>query len=320
MHAQSVLATKASRIVTAARGRAVIDFGLRRTHGADGGLKAARAFHVAGVSATSNVLAGRIYGLPLAGTMAHSFVQAHDSELAAFRAIAAEFPETVLLVDTYDSLQGIANVVQLARELGESFRVRGVRLDSGDLGELARRARQLLDQAGLSSVQIFVSGGIDEHAIENLLEQNAPIDGFGVGTAMGVSTDAPALDMAYKLVAYAGQGRLKLSTGKASLPGAKQVFRNYSNGMASGDVLGRRQETLPGTPLLEPFVLGGRRVRERESPDQGRERARAALAALPVPVRANARAERDYPVTLSEALVSHRDQVRKRVAAVAGAS
>ncbi len=313
MHAQSVLATKAARVVTAARGRPVLDFGLRRGHGGEGGLKAARAFHVAGVAATSNVLAGRIYGLPLSGTMGHSYVQAHDSELAAFRAFTREFPDTVLLVDTYDTLRGIDNVIRLAQERGDAFRVRAVRLDSGDLADLARRARRRLDEAGLQHVQIYVSGGLDEYRIEALLDDAVPIDGFGVGTAMAVSADAPDLDIAYKLVAYDGAGRMKLSTGKQSLPGAKQIFRCWRDGGATGDVLGRRDERLEGTPLLEPFVTDGRRQRPRESPDQARDRARDALAALPESIRGIHRADSDYPVYLSEALTRHRDTVREQI-------
>lgn len=315
MHAQSVLATKASRVVAAARGRTVLDFGLRRIHGADGGLKAARAFHIAGVEGTSNVLAGKIYGIPIAGTMAHSFVQAHASELAAFRAFVAEFPDTVLLVDTYDTLRGIDNVVRLARELGERFRVRGVRIDSGDLGALAREARRRLDAAGLTGVRIFVSGGLDEYDVAALISEDAPIDGFGVGTAMGVSTDAPVLDMAYKLTAYAGEGRMKLSTGKPSLPGAKQIFRHVRDGVAVGDTLGRRDDPVNGTPLLEPFVAGGERVREREPLAAARQRAAAAIATLPAYLRRVDGHGAPYPVTLSPALERHRDEVRQQIIA-----
>ena len=320
MHAQSVLATKASRVVSAARGRAVLDFGLRRIHGADNGLKAARAFYLAGVEATSNVLAGQVYGLPLAGTMAHSYVQAHSSELAAFRSFVATFPDTVLLVDTYDTLGGVANVNRLADELGDAFRVRGIRIDSGDLGDLARRSRGMLDEAGLRGVRIFVSGGLDEHDVAALVADDAPIDGFGVGTAMGISTDAPTVDMAYKLVEYGGEGRMKLSTGKPSLPGAKQVFRQYAGGVASGDVLARRNEALAGTPLLEPFVLKGHRVRAEDSPAQARERARRALGSLPESLHRLDQLEPGYPVALSDGLTQYRKHVREHVMRIAAAS
>src|SRR5690606_9006139 len=211
---QTVVASKASRVVTAARGRAVVDFGIRRMHGVDAGLKSARAFHVAGVSSTSNVLAGQVYGVPVSGTMAHSYIQAFDRELDAFRTFAELYPETILLVDTYDTLEGVRRVIELARELGPAFRVRGIRLDSGDLAELAFRSREMLDAAGLEHVEIFASGGLDEYEIDELVKQGAPITGFGVGTRMGLSADAPALDIAYKLTEYEGKGRVKLSPGK----------------------------------------------------------------------------------------------------------
>jgi nicotinate phosphoribosyltransferase len=183
--------------------------------------------------ATSHLLAGELYGIPVAGTMAHSYVQAHPSQLDAFRAFARVHPRTVLLVDTYDTLAGVRDVVRLARELGPAFQVRAVRLDSGDLLELSRSARSILDDAGLGQVGIFASGGLDEDVIAELVQAGAPITGFGVGTAMGVSDDAPSLDMAYKLVSYAGRGCIKLSPGKALLPGRKQVFRREQDGRAS---------------------------------------------------------------------------------------
>jgi nicotinate phosphoribosyltransferase len=291
----------------------VLDFGLRRIHGADNGLKAAKAFHVAGVSATSNVLAGRVYDLPISGTMAHSYIQAHDDEYDAFRRFAREWPDTVLLVDTFDTAGGVERVVRLADELGEDFRVTGIRIDSGDLAESSTQARKRLDRAGLDRVGIFVSGGLDEFEIEQLLDDDAPIDGFGVGTAMGVSPDAPDLDIAYKLVEYAGEGRMKLSSGKPTLPGAKQVFRRDEDGRAVGDVLARRDEALDGTPLLVPLVADGERVRAPDTPDASRERARASLRSLPASIRGIRRAERAYPVDVSEALQSHRDRVAERI-------
>jgi nicotinate phosphoribosyltransferase len=173
VHLATLLATKAARVVTAAQGRKVVDFGPRRMHGTDAAMKAARAFHIAGVAATSNVLAGHVYGVPIAGTMAHSFVQAHDTEMAAFRGFSRVFPETILLVDTYDSVEGVRRVVALAQELGAAFKVRGVRLDSGDLAALAFQARTLLDEAGLERVEIFASGGLDEYVIADLLAKGA---------------------------------------------------------------------------------------------------------------------------------------------------
>lgn len=315
IHLQTLLASKAARVVAAAQGRPVVDFGARRMHGIDAAIKAARAFHIAGVAATSNMLAGRLYGLPVAGTMAHSYVQAHDDEAAAFRAFARLYPETTLLVDTYDTLDGVRKVVGLARELGADFKVRAVRLDSGDLEMLAKQARRLLDDAGLEKVQIFASGGLDEHVIDALVRSGAPIDGFGVGTRLGVSSDAPGLDIAYKLVEYAGTGRLKLSTGKQLLPGRKQVFRADADGVAAGDVIARADELLDGTPLLRPVMKAGRRLPESfETLDEARARAKAAVSRLPPQVQAIAAADPPYPVTVSQALRRH----ERDVAAAAG--
>jgi len=310
VHFQTVVASKASRVVSAAEGRPVVDFGLRRMHGADAGLKAARAFHIAGVAATSNVLAGQVYGIPVAGTMAHSYIQAHESELEAFREFASLYPETILLVDTYDTLEGVRNVVRLSKELGSGFRVRGVRLDSGDLGDLARRSRVLLDEAGLRNVTIFASGGLDEHEIARLVKEAPSIDGFGVGTKMGVSEDAPALDMAYKVTAYAGRGRLKLAAGKKILPGRKQIFRIEEKGEAVRDVLARHDESLPGRPLMRKVMEGGTRLPSHvDGLEAIRENASREIALLPSRLRALSPATPSYPVEVSEALQRYQDLV-----------
>lgn len=314
VHLQTVLASKAARIVHAARGRAVVDFGLRRMHGADAGMKAARAFHVAGVTATSNVLAGAVYGVPVTGTMAHSYVQAHDDELDAFREFAALYPETILLVDTYDTIEGIEKVVALAEELDDDFRVRGVRLDSGDLAELAFDSREILDEAGLEDLEIFASGGLDEREIADIVARDAPIDGFGVGTGMGVSKDAPALDIAYKLVEYGGRGRLKLSPGKTILPGSKQVFRVEDGDRAVRDVIGRAGEDLPGRALLVEAMADGERTDAgRVDLDEARERAAREIARLPDRVRGIEPADPPYEVEISDALDAHRRAVIDRV-------
>jgi nicotinate phosphoribosyltransferase len=301
IHLQTVLASKAVRIVSAAAGRAVVDFGLRRMHGADAGLKSARAFFVAGVSATSNVLAGQVYGIPISGTMAHSYIQAHDDELAAFRSFLELHPDAVVLVDTYDTLGGVRKLATLARELGERFRVSAIRLDSGDLAALATDARRELDANGLRAVKIFASGGLDEHSITALLRGGAPIDGFGVGTRMGVSEDSPALDMVYKLVEYDGRGRTKLSPDKEVLPGRKQVFRTLRDGAAAGDVVGAAEEAIAGRPLLTPVMRGGRRV-ERERLAAARERARREIAALPASCRSLEPSDPPYSVAISASL------------------
>jgi nicotinate phosphoribosyltransferase len=312
---QTVLASKAARVVAAAQGRTVVDFGMRRMHGFEATLKAARAFYIAGVDSTSNVAAGQLYGIPVAGTMAHSYIQAHDDELAAFRNFARIYPETVLLVDTYDTLSGVRKVVQLARELGPDFKVRGVRLDSGDLGELARESRRILDAAGLQSVGIFASGGLNEDVIRDLLEKGAPITGFGVGTDLGVSRDAPSLDIAYKLVAYGGHDRMKLSPEKLILPGRKQVWRVEEDGAAVRDVIARSGENLAGRPLLVPVMKAGRRLPGSWTDlAASRNRAREEIARLPARVRALDPATPPYPVTLSRELEVTRDRLRAQLA------
>ena len=315
IHLQTVVASKARRVVEAARGRAVVDFGLRRMHGTDAGIKAARAFHIAGVESTSNVLAGFLYDIPVSGTMAHSYVQAHESDLTAFRAFAELYPETILLVDTYDSLDGVRAVLRLAAELGDDFRIRGIRLDSGDLGSLAYEARRLLDEAGLTGVEIFASGGLDEREIAGLVDRGTPITGFGVGTGMGVSADAPGLDMAYKLTSYAGAGRLKLSPGKRILPGRKQVYRIERDGRAVRDVIARAEEHHTGRPILRRVMARGRRL-PQASPtlEQIRRTASEEIERLPDRIRALEPADPRYPVEISAELEAYRVAVAHAVA------
>ena len=311
---QTMLASKAQRVVTAAAGRPVYDFGARRTHGIDAAVKGARAFHIAGVAGTSNVLAGKEYGLPVAGTMAHSYIQSHEDEAEAFRSFARRYPGTTLLVDTYDTLAGVRKVIDLAHELGDDFKVGAVRLDSGDLLALSQEARALLDAAGLPRVRIFGSGGLDEDQVAELVAAGAPIDAFGVGTSMGVSQDVPTLDIVYKLVEYAGKGRLKLSSGKPVLPGRKQVFRMSENGLAVRDVIARAAEDLPGLPLLVPVMRKGERLDAgRVDLNAAREHARRQLEALPERVRAIAAAEPPYPVEVSPALALFQKQIADEI-------
>jgi nicotinate phosphoribosyltransferase len=308
---QTMLASKAARVVDAAQGRRVVDFGLRRIHGLDAGMKAARAFHIAGVHATSNVAAGQAYGLELSGTMAHSYVQAHEDEADAFRAFASLYGDTVLLVDTYDTLAAVEKIVKLARELGPAFRVSAIRLDSGDLVALAFGARRLLDAAGLERVTIFASGSLNEDEVARIVAAGAPIDGFGVGTEMGVSRDAPSLEIIYKLVEYAGQGRLKLSPGKSILPGRKQIYRVEDNGVATHDLLAAYDEIAEGRPLLEPVMRAGVRTNARASLDLARAHARHELERLPAALRALEPAATPYPVRISETLARSRDALSR---------
>ena len=318
---QTVLATKASRVVQAVAGRTVVDFGARRTHGVDAANKAARAFHIAGIAGTSNVLASRIYGMPALGTMAHSYIQSYDDELAAFRDFTRLYPETVLLIDSYNTLAGVDKVIALSRELGDSFRVRAVRPDSGDLGALAVESRARLDAAGLHEVGIFASSGLDEHRIAELVASGAPIEGFGVGTKMGVSEDAPSLDIAYKLCAYAGTGRVKLSTGKPILPGRKQVFRVTEDGMAAHDVIARAGEALDGRALLQPVMRGSVRLDAGRAPlDEIREYAKSELDGLPTRLRGLTPADPPYAVSVSEALARYHEEVKATVARPAAES
>jgi nicotinate phosphoribosyltransferase len=308
---QTLIASKAVRSVLAAEGRPVVDFGQRRTHGSDAGLKAARACYIVGFTSTSSVLAGQRYGIPVTGTMAHSYIQAHDSEAEAFRAFALHYPETVLLVDTYDTIEGVRDVIRMAEELGYDFKVRAVRLDSGDLDALARETRGLLDAAGRERVAIVASGGLEERAIADLVLAGAPIATFAVGTQVGISADQPALDSVYKLVEYAGQGRIKLSTAKATWPGRKQVFRQYRDGIASQDVVGLAGEDIAGTPLLVEVMRDGKRVAPAPSLDESRERVRSSLETLPQHLRSLDPAEPRYPVEVSAALREARERIER---------
>lgn len=311
---QTNAATKASLVKHAAGDRVVADFGMRRMHGADAALRAARAFYVAGVDSTSNVLAGRVYGIPVTGTMAHSYVEAHDLEEEAFRAFSSLYPETILLVDTYDTLEGVRRVVRLAKERGDAFTVAGIRLDSGDLAHLAVESRRILDEAGLENVSIFASGSLDEHKIEKLLDAGAPIDGFGVGTRMGTIADQPYLDSAYKLCAYAGEPRMKLSSQKSNLPGQKQIFRTYEGETAVRDVIGVWGEALDGEPLLDHVMTQGRRTKAGRVTLRGaREHARRSLEGLPARMHRPERVDPTFDVGLSRALERRLRETRSRL-------
>jgi nicotinate phosphoribosyltransferase len=275
----TLVATKAARVAFAAEGRPVVDFGFRRAHGIQTGIEAAYAAYVGGGLSTSNVEAGRRYGIPVVGTMAHAFIQSHATQLDAFRAWATDHPDNVtLLVDTYDTLAGVRDAIVLA---GEGHDVRGVRLDSGDLVALSKAARDLLDEADLERVQIFASGGLDEYKIAELVRSGAAIDAFGVGTDLVVSGDRPAAEIAYKLVSYAGRDVVKSSLGKESLAGAKQIFRR---GDPTQDVLALRDESFEGQPLLKPVWRDGERLC-RFDLSTARERASAELAAIPTELR-----------------------------------
>jgi nicotinate phosphoribosyltransferase len=319
-HVQSVLASKAARVVIAARGRDLAEFGLRRSHGTDAALKAARCAWITGFGSTSDVLAGRAYGIPLSGTMAHSFVTAFGDELEAFRAYARAFPETaVLLIDTYDTLAGARKAVTVARELAtRGHALAGVRLDSGDLLWLSREVRRILDQAGLPGVRIVVSGGLDEHDIEGLLDAGAPVDTFGVGTRFNVSADAPSLDLVYKLVRYGGRDVLKLSEGKKTWVGAKALYRSYGNdGLMAGDVLALEEEPPPGAhteSLLRLVMREGELLRPSPALPDIRRHCAGQLATLPDELK---RLDRhgEYPVAVSPGLLARQERALVKVEA-----
>jgi len=318
---QTAIASKACRVVDAARrddaDRLVADFGMRRMQGTDAAMKGARAALIAGADATSNVAAGQAYDAPITGTMAHSYVEAHDSELDALRAFAQQYPETVLLVDTYDTLDGVRKVIDLVTDPELDIEVGGIRLDSGDLAALAQQSRRLLDEAGLHDVLILASGGLDEYAIAELLDRGAPLDGFGVGTKMGTSADHPALDSAYKLSGYAGEPRMKLSKAKSNLPGRKQVVRQYENGMAVRDVIATDAEQVSGAPLLERVMANGQRTEAGASRPLTalREHATARLAELPTRLRALSPDVPPHEVVLSDGLEARRRSTRRALEA-----
>ncbi|HEY7377259.1 MAG TPA: nicotinate phosphoribosyltransferase [Steroidobacteraceae bacterium] len=288
LHFQTVIASKAARCVLAARGRTLVDFGLRRAHGAEAGILASRAAYLAGFGGTATVAAGRRFNIPLYGTMAHSFVQAHTSEIDAFRHFARSFPTAnTLLIDTYDTLRAAQRVVELARELRPSgIRIQAVRIDSGELGSLARGVRRILDAGGCGDTQIFLSGSLDELTIEQLLAEGTPADGFGVGTSLDVAADHPWLDCAYKLQEYAGRPTRKRSAGKATWPGRKQVMRRVdADGTLMADEIALQTDVCRGEPLIVPVMRAGRRSSPRPTLDESRDHARAEISRLPLAAR-----------------------------------
>ncbi len=289
LHYQSLIASKASRVVLAAPQRLLVDFGLRRAHGGEAGIFAARASYLAGFAGSATTMAAPLFGIPVYGTMAHSFIQSHDDEVQAFEHFAQAQPDNVvLLIDTYDTERAARRVVELAPRLQEQgIAIKAVRLDSGDLAQHAKQVRQILDQGGLQAVHIFVSGNLDEYRIQDLLADGAPIDGFGVGTVLDTSADVPYLDCAYKLQEYDGRPRRKRSEGKATWPGRKQVYRHYdSQGHIDRDVLALQgQPAAGGVPLLQPVMRDGQRCTPQPGLEEIRRHAAAEMARLPAELR-----------------------------------
>jgi len=313
LHFQTVVASKAARMVLAAPGKQLVDFGLRRAHGAEAGLLAARASYLAGFAGTATLEAALRFGLPAYGTMAHSFIQAHDDESLAFEHFARSRPEgVVLLIDTYDTERGAERAAALAQRLArENIRFRGVRIDSGDLGEHARRVRAILDAHGLKETIIFASGGLDEHIIAAYTRDRAPIDGYGIGTSLTTSSDAPALDCAYKMQEYDGIPRRKRSEGKATWPGRKQIWRRYgADGSFAGDVLGLKGETHDGEPLLRPAMRQGRSL--AVAPPLSAVRAHAAEQLRRLPAALRRLEPMSYSVLVSDPLRRLADECDRR--------
>jgi nicotinate phosphoribosyltransferase len=317
IHFESVVASKAARSVLVAPGKTLVDFGLRRAHGAEAGLLAARAAYIAGFASTATVLAGSLFGIPVVGTMAHSFVQAHDDETQAFIDFAHAFPKgTIFLVDTYDTEAAVRKVAALAPALRrEGISIQGVRLDSGDLVALARSARRILDAAGLTDAVVFASGNLEEYRLRELLAAGAPINGFGVGTSLVTSADAPSLDAVYKLQEYAGRPRRKRSAAKATWPGRKQVYRlSDASGRFHHDVVTVEGDRQDGEALLIPVMRGGKRLGKPEPLPETRARAAAQLERLPARLTALETAPDPYRVDIAPALRKLADEVDRATA------
>ena len=315
LHLQSLVAAKAARCILAAPGKLLVDFGFRRAHGAEAGLMAARASFLAGFAGTATVLAGERFGIPLYGTMAHSFIEAFDDEAAAFEAFARSRPDNLtLLLDTYDTEAAARKVVALAPRLkAAGIAIRSVRLDSGDFAVLAKSVRQILDQGGLAEIAIFASGGLDEDSMASLVQKAAPIDGFGVGTSLTTSADVPNVDCVYKLQEYAGLPRRKKSEHKATWPGRKQVWRRYeADGRMAGDTLALEGHDKSGERLLVPVMQNGQRLRPPESLAEIKLRTKRELERLPEPLR---RLDPDatYPVEVAPELQDLAAEVDRRL-------
>jgi nicotinate phosphoribosyltransferase len=326
LHFQSLIAAKAARCVLAAPGKLLVDFGMRRAHGAEAALLAARASYLAGFAGTATVLAGQAFGIPLYGTMAHSFIEAQDDETAAFEIFARARPDNVvLLLDTYDTEAAAQKVVALAPRLKASgIAIRGVRLDSGDLIFLAKSVRAILDHGGLQDVTIFASGGLDEDELLAFARAGAPIDGFGVGTSLTTSSDVPAIDCVYKLQEYAGFARRKWSQKKATWPGHKQVWRRHdAEGRMMGDLISRDGSSPPATasnaspagawePLVRCVMRDGRRLVPSPSLDEIRLHAKRELERLPEALQ-RLQPGVGYPVQVSDDLIKLAEEVDSRI-------
>jgi len=302
---QSMIASKAARCVHVAGNRPLIDFSLRRTQGQDAGHNVARSTYIAGFAATSNVLAGQRFGIPISGTMAHSYVEAFSGERVAFSAYSKTFPDTsIFLIDTYNTIHGAENAVTVAKQMKENgHSLIGVRLDSGDMADLSQKVRKIFDDAGLFDVKIFASSGFDEFKIAKVIDQGAKIDAFGVGTKVGVSADAPYLDVVYKMVHFKDRDVRKLSPGKITLAGEKQVFRKSDpNGRYLEDIMGLRDDIMDqGKPLLKKVMENGEILRPHPPLQSIRDRFKKNFALLDDRFKSILE-HNAYPVKLSNSL------------------
>lgn len=316
LHFQTLIASKAARMVLAAPGKLLIDFGMRRAHGAEAGLLAARAGYLAGLSGSATVLAAPLFGVPIYGTMAHSFIQAHDSEIEAFENFAYAQPDNVvLLIDTYDTEAAAEKVVALAPRLQKKgITIKAVRLDSGDLADHARKVRRILDEGGLINVGIFASGSLDEQLLQEFVSTGVPIDGFGIGSRLDTSSDVPYLDCAYKLQEYAGRARRKRSTGKATWPGRKQVYRFQGvDGRMLYDLVTLEEDFQEGgKALIQPVMRAGQRLTPSPPLSDLRKHAAAELVCLPEHLR-KFEVKPPYPVKISQALQDLTEAVDKQI-------
>ncbi len=317
---QTMISTKASRVVQAAKGKPVVEFGLRREHGIDAGIKVARSSYIAGCSGTSNVLAGMVYGIPVFGTMAHSFVMSYEKEIDAFRAFTKTFPnKSTLLLDTYSDFAGAEKAVIVAKELEKAgHKLIGVRIDSGDLAQTSKKIRALLDQNGLEYITIFASGDLDEYKITELQEKDAEINAYGVGTKMGTSTDYPYLDVIYKL-SEVGNSKgifspiMKLSEGKITLPGRKQVYRfTDQKGQYLKDIIALENEQIDGQPLLTKVMDKGKITQNMPTLNEIRTKAANNISMLPEKYKVLTNAA-VYPVELSQTLIELIEQLKKKI-------
>jgi nicotinate phosphoribosyltransferase len=318
LHYQTLIASKAARCRLVAPGKTLVDFGMRRAHGAEAALLAGRANYIAGFDGTATVQAGQDFGIPIFGTMAHAYIQAHQSESLAFENYANSHPDNVvLLIDTYDTRRGAEKAVSLAKSLRkQGVAIKAVRLDSGDLSEMSASVRHILDDGDCPDISIFVSGDLDEYELARLIDSGCPIDAFGIGTRLNISRDAPSLDCVYKLQEYAGQARRKKSQGKTTWPGCKQVYRRRaSDGSFSGDLVTLADDVRgDGEALITPVMRKGQRIEPAEPLERIRERSNDQLASLPKRLTVLGDSAKDYPVEMSQSLKDLAEKVDKQFA------